>query len=222
MNATGLLGTLSSLAASQVDTRQLRLATIDPAYSVGTITDPTFPLVTFDGEATMSTKQYPMVDGYVPVPSARVAMAPIGTTYLILGSISDTPAHCGVVASQILTASSTGYTATGNTDFVLSSVPVLGTRNYRIHLSSAWALTAAAQWYMELHVDGSRINRLGDTSGSSSSVGNYVSAGVLWRPSTGTYTLRVNLIEGTGTATFTFIGASDVPRQFWVEDIGPR
>lgn len=56
------------------------LGTVDPAYS-GT----GLPKVTFEGESTMSTKGYPYL--YQPQPEARVALLPVGTTYLIVGTI---------------------------------------------------------------------------------------------------------------------------------------
>lgn len=66
-------------------TRPIRLAAIDPAH------DPyagVLPKVTFEGEATLSGKRYPFVDQYVPVPNDKVVLIPVGTTYLILGSIA--------------------------------------------------------------------------------------------------------------------------------------
>lgn len=85
---TGLPDPLDFLAAltgaSQPDLPpRTRLATIDPAYTVGTL-----PKVTFDGETTMSTKQYPVVDGYTPRRNARVLMVPSGHTYVIVGTVS--------------------------------------------------------------------------------------------------------------------------------------
>lgn len=57
------------------------LGVIDPAYTSGD------PKVTFEGELTMSGKQYPFLSSYLPAPSDRVVLAPLGTSYVILGSV---------------------------------------------------------------------------------------------------------------------------------------
>lgn len=64
----------------------IRLARIDPAYVAGSFPG-TLPKVTFEGEDSLSTKRYPVVSGYSPVPSDRVIMLPVGSTYVILGKI---------------------------------------------------------------------------------------------------------------------------------------
>lgn len=66
--------------------RPIVLATIDPAYDTGSFPDP-LPKVTFDGEDTMSGKRYAVMSPYWPQPGDRVAMVPIGTTYLIIGTV---------------------------------------------------------------------------------------------------------------------------------------
>lgn len=64
----------------------VRLAVIDPAYVAGSFPG-TLPKVTFEGEDTLSTKRYPVVSGYSPIPSDRVVMLPVGSTYMILGKV---------------------------------------------------------------------------------------------------------------------------------------
>lgn len=68
-----------------------RLATIDPAYNpfVGYPASLPLPRVTFDGETTLSVKQYPVTAGYLPLASDRVLMVPSGRTYVIIGSVTD-------------------------------------------------------------------------------------------------------------------------------------
>jgi len=61
--------------------RKARFATVDPAYTTG------LPLITFDGEATMSTKGYAHLDSYTPAASDRVLLLPAGTTYIIVGLV---------------------------------------------------------------------------------------------------------------------------------------
>jgi hypothetical protein len=59
-----------------------RIATVDPSYS-GTGD----PRITFDGEATMSTKTYPYIGG-APRPGDRVTMSSIGSGWVITGSMT--------------------------------------------------------------------------------------------------------------------------------------
>lgn len=132
-----------------------------------------------------------------------------------------TVAARGLLTSQTLTANSTGYTASGNSDMVLNSVTVDATRNYRIGLHAWWNTNAAAFWIPLVTVDAVQYSRMGCVNVAASSF-NLIDSSVLWQPDTGTYTLRITLAELTGTATLTFEGSSTVLRQFWVEDIGPR
>lgn len=61
--------------------KPVKLATIDPGYTTGS------PKVTFDGESTLSGKGYAFADSYVPKPNDRVVMLPVGSTWVILGSV---------------------------------------------------------------------------------------------------------------------------------------
>lgn len=63
------------------------IGTIDPAY-VQSGYPGTLPKVTFDGESTLSGKQYAVMSGYWPAAGDRVVLAPVGTTYMILGCVS--------------------------------------------------------------------------------------------------------------------------------------
>lgn len=76
-------GAAQAAADTSSATRPIRLATVDPAYE-GL---PTLPRVTFDGETTLSGKRYALLQGYVPAAGDRVALAPVGTTYVILGPL---------------------------------------------------------------------------------------------------------------------------------------
>lgn len=66
----------------------IKLATIDPAYTGYTgYPDIPLPKVTFDGETTLSTKQYTVLGDYIPVAGDRVLMVPVGRTYVIVGVV---------------------------------------------------------------------------------------------------------------------------------------
>jgi hypothetical protein len=61
--------------------RPIRLAQVDPAYTgIG------MPGVIFDGETVMGAKTYPYL-GARPEAGDRVALAPVGRSYLILGVV---------------------------------------------------------------------------------------------------------------------------------------
>lgn len=65
--------------------KPMRLGMIDATYNgVG------LPRVLFDGELVVSSKRYAIMQGYSPAAGDRVALAPVGTTYLIVGKILET------------------------------------------------------------------------------------------------------------------------------------
>lgn len=109
MDPLGFLQTVSGhVRREQVmsQDRPIRLATIDPAYDP-TDFPGTLPLVTFDGESTLSGKRYPVYSpGYVPSPGDRVVMLPVGNTYIIIGAL-DAALTPGTVDFQQFTANDT-------------------------------------------------------------------------------------------------------------------
>lgn len=72
--------------------RPIRLATVDAAYDPFTTWPDAAPAarVTFEGESTLSTKAYPIANGFVPRAGQRVWLEPIGNSYLVCGSIQGT------------------------------------------------------------------------------------------------------------------------------------
>lgn len=97
MDALDFLSTIAgytrnapSSGSSSAD-RPIRLAVVDPAYSAfsGLYPNGVNPArVTFEGESTLSGKYYPVAVGYIPGPSQRVYLVPIGGTYLIAGAVA--------------------------------------------------------------------------------------------------------------------------------------
>lgn len=69
----------------------IRIATIDPAYNpfASYPAVAALPQVTFDGESSLTTKRYAVVAGFIPAPSQRVWMVPIGNTYLVCGGVQN-------------------------------------------------------------------------------------------------------------------------------------
>jgi hypothetical protein len=117
--------------------KPMRLAVIDPAWTGGA------PKVTFEGESTMSTKQYTYLESYYPTASERVVLAPIGTTYIILGAVDGGLAVNNLVqrvaalelSSQKVkdvgqvTASATTSLTTSNVDITGGALPTFTTVN---------------------------------------------------------------------------------------------
>jgi hypothetical protein len=130
-----------------------------------------------------------------------------------------------VVAPQILTAFSSGYTTDTTTDFALANVPVDPTRDYAVKLHSAYALAGIpGRWLIYLYVDGVQTLRLDDIDvATGGAVNGMLNSEVIWRPSAvGTPDLDVRRDEVSGTSTLTFAADAIAQRQFSVEDIGPR
>lgn len=129
----------------------------------------------------------------------------------------------GVKTLQSSTSSSVGYTATGSTDFSLASFVADSSRNYKICLNVDWTLSAAGEWYLYVQVAGADYAMIGDAAGDGTNITEgVVSGGVLWQPASGTYTVTIKVYEIAGTSTLTFFADASTPRQFWIEDIGPR
>ncbi len=126
----------------------------------------------------------------------------------------------GVAASSIYTNSETAVAAGAATATTLTAT-FDSSRLYRVHLHSSYNKGAAASGLrIELWQDGSNINRLHlDTD--TDSTDHMVSSSVLYEPTTGAHTLTV--YNGSASSTTLALTANaTVPRQFWVEDIGPR
>lgn len=71
----------AELDRTRASSPRTRLAVIDPAHTTGR------PRVTFDGEATLSTKTYPHLSSYTPAAGDRVLLVPSGTSYVIVGEV---------------------------------------------------------------------------------------------------------------------------------------
>lgn len=88
-DAASFLDAVSGAAQPDLPPR-VRLATVDPAYVLtGFPGEVALPRVTFDGETTLSTKQYPILGSYIPTASDRVVMVPVGRTYVVAGALGE-------------------------------------------------------------------------------------------------------------------------------------
>lgn len=155
--------------------------------------------VTNNGESIPLTPTYPLDDDRNAMSTAR-----------------------GIVAKQTSTSNGSSISSDGLSDFALNDVSVDSTRLYRVHLASDVFLSDTARWLVSLRVNGVDTLRLGDFQSVSGAQNTYISSSVLWEPATGTPDLTVYADETSGTATFQFQASSSAPRQFWVEDVGPR
>lgn len=111
MDALSFLQTVAGTTRAQTDgsaDKPILMGTIDPAYVSSTFPG-TMPKVTFDGESTLSGKQYTVVlPGYRPTAGDRVVLVPIGTTYAIIGAV--TTAASGYVGGSLTVAGALAVT----------------------------------------------------------------------------------------------------------------
>lgn len=134
-----------------------------------------------------------------------------------------TVAAQGLKASFLSTSSTVGYTTTTTTDMVLNNFAADATRNYRVCLNSPWFTNGAGTWFSMLLIGGVQTARLAALTGASGNTDGVASGSYLWQPATTTlYNLAIQASELTGTATLTYFSDASDPRQFWIEDIGPR
>lgn len=84
--------------------KPVKLGRVDYAYNPADFLGGVNPRILFDGENTVSQKRYQVLSGYYPLPGARVALIPVGTTYLIIGSVENIPQDPKV---EIFTSSDT-------------------------------------------------------------------------------------------------------------------
>ncbi|QEQ93607.1 hypothetical protein SEA_ZUKO_29 [Streptomyces phage Zuko] len=71
-----------------VENRPIRLGTVDYDYDPNDFLGGIYPRIMFDGEKVVSQKRYKTMVGYYPLPGHRVVLVPVGTTYLIIGTVS--------------------------------------------------------------------------------------------------------------------------------------
>lgn len=206
----------------------VKLATVDPSYAVGTVTDPNLPKVTFDGETTLSTKQYPIVAGYVPTAGDRVVLVPLGRTYVIVGTVSHPrPLRTGARGvltggAQTLITSSSSYAATSTDTDMTVTVTADAARLYRVHYLAGWNLNGPGVWHIFLKDNGTQVARMAIINSDGTILDGLDGHSFLWAPTSGSHTLVIRANNFTGISTLFLYGAADTPRQLWVEDVGPR
>lgn len=83
MNTSEFVALIKRLAREVVDERRMevRLGTVDPAYASDR------PKITFDGESTISGKQYPHLSFYAPTAGDRVLLLRAGRTWVVIGKV---------------------------------------------------------------------------------------------------------------------------------------
>jgi hypothetical protein len=128
----------------------------------------------------------------------------------------------GHVDRIAFTADSTGYSTGATTDFS-RTITADNTRAYVVHLAAQITVSVAGgAWSAELNEAGTAVGRFFRYVFAAGVSETPPSHPVLWLPAaSGSVTLDVRL-TGAGGGTLTFIGATTNPRQFWIEDIGPR
>lgn len=77
--------------AAKASNKSARLGLIDYEYDPTDFLGGINPRIIFDGETLVSQKRYAVMPPYYPIPGARVCLIPVGTTYLIIGSVDVVP-----------------------------------------------------------------------------------------------------------------------------------
>jgi hypothetical protein len=127
----------------------------------------------------------------------------------------------GILAKDIRTTTSTTWSATTNTEHVLSGVTLRGDRHYEFVYSGRFLHSGTGNWITAVTVDGTAVGMI--DLYSVNSLGNATTGSVLYsRGTTASSTLRVQAVESSGSASFALVGDATYPRQFWVKDIGPQ
>src|SRR3546814_19085345 len=84
--------------------KPIKMGRVDYDYIATDFLGGVNPRILFDGEATVSQKRYQVMSGYYPKPGDRVCLIPVGTSYLVIGTVEDRPRDPDV---QIFTATDT-------------------------------------------------------------------------------------------------------------------
>lgn len=77
--------------AASAANKSARLGLIDYEYDPTDFLGGVNPRIIFDGETLASQKRYTVMPPYYPIPGQRVCLIPVGTTYLIIGSVDVVP-----------------------------------------------------------------------------------------------------------------------------------
>lgn len=77
--------------AASAANKSARLGLIDYEYDPTDFLGGINPRVIFDGETLVSQKRYAVMPPFYPLPGQRVCLIPVGTTYLIIGSVDVVP-----------------------------------------------------------------------------------------------------------------------------------
>lgn len=81
MNSNDFINIIAPFIESKISPA-FSLGTIDPAHTGGN------PKILFDGETSVSSKQYKYLSSYTPRANDRVLLANVSGTHVVLGKIS--------------------------------------------------------------------------------------------------------------------------------------
>jgi hypothetical protein len=128
------------------------------------------------------------------------------------------------VQEQFGSIEATGiYYNTTYTDFEINNFQALSSRYYAVNLVADWAMDTAGRWDIYLRIDGTSYAKLGTAICNGTGINeDCITGRALWTPSDGEYDLSVHATKAVGTSGLNLYADSATPRQFWVEDIGPR
>ena len=205
--------------------KPVKLGRVDYDYASADYLGGVNPRILFDGESTVSQKRYPVIAGYYPLPGARVCLIPVGTTYLIIGTVDGKEQDPQV---DIYTATDTWEKPAG-ARYIRVQVQGGGGAGGGCVATAASSVCAggggAGGAYAESYISANAVDSsvtvtvgtggTGGTgtggSGTTSSFGSYVSAaGGAGGGSTGTGSTNAGISGATGTGQ-TIVGDLGIP-----------
>lgn len=127
----------------------------------------------------------------------------------------------GIVDRDIFTSNSAAFSSTNTTDFSLT-LTADATRLYKVCLSTEVDASVDSRWVIQVFAGGTQVGEVYREQVLTGGVIGYCNGHLLWLPSSGSITVECRVLNTAGGGTLTFPGSGTIPRQFWIEDIGPR
>jgi hypothetical protein len=178
------------------------LGTVDSGYTTG------LPRVKFDGESVTSDKVFAILGSYGPVANDRVALIPVGTTYLIVGKVTTsytppsapapaTQSFAGAQFTSTITITNTNQDLMGNVNVSTTKTNTQGllVASFDVELSG----TAGDVFEGQALIDG--VAQSGKVHSSSIGRNNVSRAWAFTLSGTGTHTFKLQALKVNNGST---------------------
>lgn len=161
---------------------------------------------------------------FPPTPTAEEASAAQYNDEVVsnLRNLDERNTTRGIVAEASSTSTSAAITSSAEVGDLAIYPVVSSSRAYRIHLDTAFSLSATTgSWTVEARLNSATtIGRLAYVSNTPTL---HISGACLWLPDmNGTVRLAPYCFEVTGAVGFAFQASATAVRRFYIEDIGAR